>query len=131
DRCGAPRVISGYTIRTWNEVYTDGINMRDALANSDNTAMVFIQEQVGKTRFLKTFRDFGLGEKTGVDLEGEAQYIFRPDADWRTLDVATSSFGQGIATTSLQVTRAVAAIANGGKLLRPYVVQSVGSQGET
>jgi cell division protein FtsI/penicillin-binding protein 2 len=131
DRCAEPRVISGYTIRTWNDSYTPNINMRDALANSDNTAMVFIQEQVGKTRFLKTFRDFGLGEKTGIDLEGEAQYIFRPDEDWRTLDLATASFGQGIATTSLQVTRAVAAIANGGKLLRPYVVKSVSSQGET
>lgn len=131
DRCAEPRVISGYTIRTWNDSYTPNITMKDALANSDNTAMVFIEEQVGKTRFLKTFRDFGLGEKTGIDLEGEAQYIFRPDEDWRTLDLATSSFGQGIATTSLQVTRAVAAIANGGKLLRPYIVQSVTSQGET
>lgn len=131
DRCAAPRVISGYTIRTWNDSYTADINMKDALAHSDNTAMVFIGEQVGKTAFLKTLRDFGLGEKTGIDLQGEAQYVFRPDGQWRTLDVATSSFGQGIATTSLQIVRAVAAVANGGNLLRPYVVQSITAQGET
>lgn len=131
DRCAGPRTISGFTIRTWNDTYTANIDMRNALANSDNTAMVFIQEQVGKNPFLKTFRDFGLGEKTGVDLQGEGQFQFRPDEDWRTIDVATSSFGQGIATTSLQVTRAAAAIANGGKLLRPYVVQSITSQGQT
>lgn len=127
--CAAPRVINGYTIRTWNDVYNPNIDMREALAKSDNTAMVYAEEQIGKGPFLRELRDFGFNEKTGVDLQGEAEYSFRDDDQWRTIDLATSSFGQGIATTSLQLVRAAAVIANGGKLVRPYVVASV-KQGE-
>jgi len=129
DSCAGPRVISGFTIRTWNEVYNPNINIKDALAKSDNTAMVFVQEKIGKEPFLEMLRKFGFNEKTGVDLQGEAEFPFRSSEDWRTIDVATASFGQGLATTSVQLVRAVAAIANGGKLLRPYVVQTV-KQGE-
>lgn len=127
--CAGPRVISGFTIRTWNEQYNPDINMKDALAKSDNTAMVFAQERMGKDPFLEMLRKFGFHEKTGIDVQGEAEFPFRESKDWRTIDVATASFGQGLATTSIQLVRAVAAIANGGKLLRPYVVQTV-KQGE-
>ncbi len=125
DNCAGPRMISGFPIRTWNEQYTANINMTDALAQSDNTAMVFIQEKLGKTAWLQWLRDLGLNEKTGIDLQGEARFEFRPDAQWRTIDTATSSFGQGIAVTTVNLVRAVAAIANGGKLVQPSVVQSV------
>lgn len=124
-RCSGPRLISGFSIRTWNEQYNPNVTMRDALAKSDNTAMVFIQEELGKPRFLEWLRKFGFEGRTEVDLQGEANYEFRPDKEWREIDVATSAFGQGIASTSLQLTRAVAAIANDGKLMRPYIVQSV------
>lgn len=130
DRCAGPRVISGFPIRTWNEEYNADITMRDALAKSDNTAMVFIQEEVGKSEFLSWLRKFGLGERTGIDLQGEARYDFREDNQWRQIDVATASFGQGIATTSINLVRAVSAIANGGKLLQPFVVQAVMEKGE-
>jgi len=122
-------VINGFSIKTWDGVYNPDISMRDALAKSDNTAMVFVSEQIGASRFLQKLRDFGYNEKTGVDLQGEAQYRFREDKDWREIDTATASFGQGIASTSLQLTRAAAAIANGGKLLQPYVVAQV-TQGD-
>lgn len=128
--CAGPRSISGFQIKTWNGVYNPNVSMRDALAKSDNVAMVFVQESLGKERFLEWLRQFGLGEKTGVDLQGEAQFEFREDAQWRTIDVATASFGQGIATTSLNLTRAVASIANGGLLLQPSVVQAVEEDGE-
>lgn len=127
--CDGPRVINGFSIKTWDGVYNPDISMRDALAKSDNTAMVFVSEQIGTSRFLQKLRDFGFNEKTGVDLQGEAQYRFREDKEWREVDTATASFGQGIASTSLQLTRAAAAIANGGKLLQPYVVAQV-AQGD-
>jgi len=127
--CDGPRVINGFSIKTWDGVYNPDISMRDALAKSDNTAMVFVSEQIGASRFLQKLRDFGYNEKTGVDLQGEAQYSFREDKEWREVDTATASFGQGIASTSLQLTRAAAAIANGGKLLQPYVVAKV-TQGD-
>jgi cell division protein FtsI/penicillin-binding protein 2 len=125
DDCDGPRVINNYTIRTWNEVYNPNISMRDALAKSDNTAMVFVQEKLGKEHFLESLRQFGLNEKTGIDLQGESDFPFRENDQWRTIDAATASFGQGISTTSIQLLRSVAVIANGGKLLRPYVVQFV------
>lgn len=125
DRCSGPRVISGFSIKTWNEVYNPNVSMRDALAKSDNTAMVFIQELLGKERFLYWLRRFGIDAQSGIDLQGEAQPSFRDESQWRTIDVATASFGQGVSTTSVSLVRAVAAIANGGKLMRPYVVESV------
>ncbi len=127
--CDGPRVISGFSIKTWNEEYNPGISMIDGLAKSDNTAMVFAQERIGKERFLSGLRDFGFAETTGVDLQGEAQYEFREDSKWRTIDLATASFGQGIATTSINLVRAVAAIANGGKLVQPHVVAEVLEEG--
>lgn len=125
DSCSGPRVISGFPVRTWNEQYNANVTMRDALAKSDNTAMVFIQEKLGKEKWLEWLRTFGLNDKTGIDLQGEAKFVFRPDKEWSAIDVATSSFGQGIATTSLNVVRGVAAVANGGKLLQPSVVKAV------
>ncbi len=125
DRCSGPRVINNYQIRTWNEVYNPNINMWDALAKSDNTAMVFVQERIGRDRFLQILRDFGFAEPTNIDLQGEATYNFRANEQWRPIDTATASFGQGIATTSIQLLRAAAAIANGGRLIQPFVVLEV------
>lgn len=125
DKCGGPRTISGFQIRTWNEEYNPNISMIDGLAKSDNTAMVFAQERIGKEAFLQGLRDFGFGETTGIDVQGEAKNDFREDSQWRTVDVATASFGQGIATTSINLVRAVSAIANGGRLVQPHVVKEV------
>lgn len=129
-RCSGPRIISGFPIRTWNEEYHPDITVRDALAKSDNTAMVFIQEELGKERFLQWLRKFGLDKKSEVDLQGEEQFVFRPDSQWRTIDVATASFGQGIAVSSLNLLRAAAVVANGGYLVHPHVVQAVKNQAE-
>lgn len=129
-RCSGPRVISGFPIRTWNEEYHPDITVRDALAKSDNTAMVFIQEELGKERFLQWLRTFGLDGQSGVDLQGEEQYVFRTDSQWRTIDVATTAFGQGIAVSSLNLLRATASVANGGYLVHPHVVQAVKNQAE-
>lgn len=129
-RCAGPRVISGFPIRTWNEEYHPDISVRDALAKSDNTAMVFIQEELGQERFLSWLRKFGLDRRTGVDLQGEEQFVFRPDRQWPDIDTATASFGQGIAVTSLNLLRAVSAIANGGFLVQPHAVKAVVENGE-
>lgn len=123
--CGGPRVISGFSIRTWNEAYNPNISVRDALAKSDNTAMVYLQDLLGKQRTLQWWEKFGLNVSTGVDLQGEVKPVWRSDRDWREIDVATSSFGQGIAITSLQLVRSVSSLANGGYLVRPRVVSAL------
>ncbi|MBI3980366.1 penicillin-binding protein 2 [Candidatus Microgenomates bacterium] len=125
DKCTGPREISGFTIRTWNNKYFPNSTMTQVLEHSDNTGMVFVQEKLGKEKYLTYLRNFGIGEKTGIDLEDEATIPLRAEDDWRAIDLATSSFGQGIAVTAIQLVRAVATIANGGLLLEPHVVDKV------
>lgn len=121
--CDGPVTIGTYSIKTWNNVYHPGINMTSVLEQSDNTGMVYVMHQMDKNRYLKSIQDFGFGEPTGIDLQGEEASPLRQK--WADVDLATSSFGQGIAVTTIQMIRAVSALANGGWLLEPQVVQSV------
>ncbi len=122
-RCDGPRVIDKYTIKTWDNEYHPEISMSDALAKSDNTAMIYIAEEIGSETFKKYLQDFGIGEELGVDLHGDNNTLF-PEK-WGPVELATRSFGQGISTTSLQMARAVAAIANKGQLMQLQVIESV------
>lgn len=125
DICAGPLDIGGFTIRTWNNQYRPNSTMTDVLVNSDNTGMVFIARKLGLDKMYSYIQRFGFGELTGVDLQDEASPTLRPEKDWKEIDLATSSFGQGISVSALQVVRAVAAIANGGKLMEPQVVSKI------
>ena len=121
--CSGPRTIGKYTIRTWNNEYHPQINMSDALAKSDNIAMIFVAEELGSDVFKKYLQNFGIGEELGVDLHGDNSTPF-PEK-WGPVELATRSFGQGISTTSLQMAKAVSAIANHGQLMQTQIVESV------
>jgi len=88
---------------------------------------VWMSGLIGPDAFYSYMRKFGIGEATHVGLGGEPDGLVRPNTDpnWTPVDLATNSFGQGIAATPLQVITAIASIANGGKLMRPYVVQEM------
>ena len=122
-RCDGPKTIGKYTIRTWNDEYHPQINMSDALAKSDNIAMIFIAEEMGSDVFEEYLRNFGIGEELGVDLHGDNSTPF--PQKWGPVELATRSFGQGISTTSLQMAKAVSAIANRGQLMQTQVIESV------
>ena len=122
-RCEGPVKIGKYNIKTWDNQYHPQITMSDALAKSDNTAMVYISQEVGQDRFQEYLKDFGIGEELGVELQGDNQTPF--PKKWGPVELATRSFGQGISTTSLQIAKAVAAIANQGKLMKTQIIQSV------
>ncbi len=122
-RCAGPVTIGKYTIRTWNNEYNPQINMRDALAKSDNTAMIFIAEELESDILKKYLQSFGISEKLGVDLHGD-NYTPFPEK-WGPVELATRSFGQGISTTSLQMAKAVSTIANNGQLMQTQIVESV------
>ncbi len=122
-QCDHARKINQYTIKTWNDKYNPNISVKDALAKSDNTAMIFVAEILGEQRFVDYIKKFGIGEATHVELQEDAPTPVRKD--WKFIDLATSSFGQGIATTGLQMTRAVAAIANQGKMMRPTIIEKI------
>lgn len=130
DQCAGPRVISDYVIETWNEEYFPGCTMVEVIEHSDNIGMVFVGEKLGIDKLVDYLKRFGLGEKTGIDLEDELTPDLRPRKDWGLIDLATASFGQGIALTPIQMTRIAATIANDGKLVRPYLVKQIISEEE-
>lgn len=123
DACAGPRQIDKYTIRTWNNEYHPNITMSEALAKSDNTAMIYIAEKLGTEKFTEYLKKFKIGQTTKVELEEDATPPW-PEK-WGPVELATRSFGQGIQVSSLQLLRAVSAIANNGQMMKPSIVDKV------
>ncbi len=117
--------INGYPIRNYNNEANGVQTMRQVLEKSLNTGAVFAQRRTGDDKFLNYVVGFGFGQKTGVDLSGEVDgnisNLYQP----QQVNFSTAAFGQGIAVTSLQLINAYSAIANSGKLMRPYVVKEI------
>jgi cell division protein FtsI (penicillin-binding protein 3) len=101
------------------------LSVTEIIAYSSNIGAVKIGEKLGYKRYVEYLKKFGFGEKTGIDLEGEREGYIRPPKEATEIDKATSFFGQGITVSSIQLVMAMAAIGNGGKLMRPYVVKTV------
>jgi len=120
-----PVQVGQYAIRTWNNEYRGSITMTDVIVHSSNVGMVFAGGRIGKEKFLKYLHAYGIGEPTGIDLQDESSAELRPDNEWRDIDLATASFGQGIAVTPIQMIRAVSALANGGALMEPHIVKEI------
>jgi cell division protein FtsI/penicillin-binding protein 2 len=117
--------IGGFTIRNFDGKAYHTQTMIQVLEKSLNTGAIHAARLVGKTKYLEYLGRFGFGEKSGIDLPGEVVGdISNLDAG-REIDFATASFGQGIAVTPLQLARALAAVANGGKLMKPYMVEKI------
>ncbi|MGE5042313.1 MAG: peptidoglycan D,D-transpeptidase FtsI family protein [Candidatus Levyibacteriota bacterium] len=121
--CSGPVPVDGYNIETWDNKYFPNETMTEVIQHSDNTGMVFVGRQLGKDNLLSYIRNFGIGEPTGVDLQGEGTGTLRDT--WSDVDLATATFGQGISVTPLQLITAVNAIADGGNLMKPYVVKQI------
>ncbi|MBN8548985.1 MAG: penicillin-binding protein 2 [Deltaproteobacteria bacterium] len=100
------------------------ISFRDVLVRSSNIGMTKVGARLGKERLYKYLRAFGFGKDSGLGLPGESGGILRSLESWSAVDVATHSFGQGIAVTPLQMVRAMSVIANGGNLPSLRVVES-------
>ncbi|HVA38025.1 MAG TPA: penicillin-binding protein 2 [Candidatus Dormibacteraeota bacterium] len=104
----------------------------DIIADSLNVGAAEIGMRVGARRLYQMIRRFGFGTPTQVGLPGENPGLMQPLSQWSRISVATISFGQGISVEPLQLVMAYAAIANGGMLLRPRVIDRlVGADGQT
>lgn len=119
--------VGGATIWDWDRIAHGRVDMRTMMRLSLNVGAVKLVQMLGPERFYKHLRDFGFGAPTGVDLPNELGGLIRDNKSqgWGDLDLATNSFGQGMASTPLQVITMMAAMANGGKLMQPYVVQQI------
>ena len=95
------------------------------IQHSSNIGAAKMGEVLGPYRYYQYLRAFGFGGRTGVGLPGEERGILRSPKAWTKVDLVTLAFGQGMAATPLQLATAFSAIANGGLLLRPYVVKEV------
>jgi len=132
DICNQPVKIDKYTIKTWDDKYRPNASMTDIIVHSDNVGMVFIGQKLGLDKFLDYFKSFGLTKKTNIDLQDEIVPEPKSDKKWTYVDLATASFGQGFVVTGMQLLQAVSAIANGGELIQPQVVnQVIGSKKTT
>lgn len=129
DICGAPLKLDKYFIKTWNNEYTENINMTDVLVHSDNVGMSYIGQKLGADNLYDYLDKFGFGKPTGIDLQGESAPKLREKGTWNVVDLATTSFGQGIAVTAIEMIRAVSVIANGGYLITPKVVDKIEGDG--
>ncbi|MEA2064758.1 MAG: penicillin-binding protein 2 [Patescibacteria group bacterium] len=99
--------------------------MTNVLEESLNTGVIFIVKKVGIDKFKKQIEDFGFGNPTGIELRSESGGNISALNKKKEIYAATASFGQGIAVTSLQMVNAFAAIANNGKLMKPYLVKRI------
>jgi len=117
---------SGYTVRNSEGKVYGRSTMTKVLEESINTGMIFVERSVGHTVFAERLRRFGFGEKTGVRLPAESGGNLHNLNDFRIgIQFYTAAYGQGITVTPLQVVTAYAALANGGVLMRPQIVESI------
>ncbi len=118
---------SGYTVRNSEEKVYGRSTMTRVLENSINTGMIFVERAVGHKVFTERLKRFGFGEKTGVRLPAELGGDLNNLNDSRIgIQFYTAAYGQGITVTPLQIVTAYAALANGGMLMRPQIIERIG-----
>ena len=120
--------IADYNIENSNHKAYGEQTMTQVLEKSLNTGAIFVMRQIGPDIFGKYIKNFGFGEKTGIELEGESKGDIKNlinEKKNKELVSATASFGQGIAVTPLQMISAFAAVADNGILLKPYIVKEI------
>ncbi len=127
--CGNSITVADRNIRCW--IHPNGHGQQtfvQAIANSCNPAFINLSQRIGTKLFSKYYTGFGFTEKTGVDLLGEpavSTALYHTADTITPIDVATSSIGQQFKVTPLQIVTALCAVANGGNLMQPYVVDKV------
>ena len=127
-----PVVYSTHTIDNWDGKHHGVQTITQLLQKSNNIGAAWVGMQVGRDNLYKYLSDFGIGTKSGIDLEGEDTGILRPKESWTDIDTANISFGQGVSATPLQMLSAFNVIANGGFLMQPKIISKlVDENGET
>lgn len=120
-----PVKVDEFEIKNALLTHYGAVSMTDCLAYSINTCMTSISQKLGRKLFQKMIERLGFGRVTGIELEDELTGEVKPWRAWSSADLATASFGQGFSATPLQVITAFASLANGGKLLKPTIIDRV------
>ena len=123
--CSGSKKVENRTISCSHHDGHGAQTFADAVKNSCNPAFIDVGLLIGKQKFKEYYQAFGFMDPTGFDLPGEASGIFYSDANYNTVELATASFGQGPVVTPLQLVAAVGAVANGGNLMKPFLVKEL------
>ena len=123
--------VDGSTLKCWKIEGHGDQTFLQVLQNSCNPGFVQLGQRLGKDKLFFYINQFGFGEKTGVDLNGESTGILFPIEKVGNVELATSAFGQGPSVTPIQQVMAVSAIVNGGYLYQPYIVKSISDNKNT
>lgn len=127
--CSGFYTVLGQQIKCWRYPRTHGSeSLRDGIVNSCNPTLMQVAERIGIETYCDYLEALNLYSTTGIDLPGEASAQAYKKSNMTALDLATTSFGQNISTTTLQNALIYAAVANGGYLMRPYIVKEIKTQ---
>ncbi|WP_213506127.1 stage V sporulation protein D [Paenibacillus faecis] len=116
--------VGGASLRCWKRGGHGSQTFLQVVENSCNPGFVALGQRLGKETLFKYIKDFGFGSKTGIDLAGEENGILFKLSRVGPVELATTSFGQGVSVTPIQQITAVSAAINGGKLFKPFVAKS-------
>jgi cell division protein FtsI/penicillin-binding protein 2 len=124
--------VGGWDIYNWDRSAWGRQTMVGCMQHSLNVCLSWIATQLGPTTFYQYLDRFGIGHRTNIDLAGEEVYpLSEPnDPTWYTINLATNSFGQGVAVTPIQMIMAASALANDGKMVVPHVLKAYIENGQ-
>ena len=122
--CSGRITVDGSTVRCWGAPH-GAESMKKALQNSCNPVFTQLALRLGSDRFYRYLTAFGLGQRTGIDLQGEASGILISPERVKNVDLARIGFGQSVAVTPVQMIAAACAVVNGGRLMKPYLVEAI------
>ena len=123
--CTGSRVVDGVKIKCWRSTGHGSQTLQEGLTNSCNCVFMELALRLGVDKFYEYMQKFGLGEKTGIDLAGEASGILMDKSLVKTVDLARMGFGHAVAVTPVQLLTAVCGILNGGNLTTPTVLDNI------
>ena len=120
--------IAGHVIHNSDHESFGTVTFAKTIKYSINTAMIRVAQLLGEDRLYHFLVDLGFGKKTGIEIPGEVNGILRDVSKWSKLALASTAIGQSVGVTGIQLARAMAAVANGGMVLAPHIVEQVGDK---
>ena len=117
--------VAGARLKCWKRGGHGDQSFLEVVENSCNPGFVELGERLGKEKLFKYIKDFGFGQKTGIDLQGEGTGILFNMDRVGPVELATTAFGQGVSVTPIQQVAAVAAAVNGGTLYKPFIAKEL------
>jgi len=123
--CGGSHIVDGQRIRCWRSIGHGSIDLIEGVNKSCNVVFMNLAARMGTQQFYTHIRNFGFGQRTGIDFFGESPGIVLREEYVKNIDLARIGFGHAIAMTPLQLVAATAAVVNGGHFMQPHFVTDI------